>query len=193
MSMICNLRRASRDDITRLLAAPTQITAFLYGVEAPIPGTLSLLWSLIRRTPPATPAAVVQPPRMDGDEVDLDKAWHGLHFLFTGTAWEGDEPACFLVRGGEAIGSVDVGYGPARALAPDRVRRFAEFLEALSPDELDRRYDPARMTALDIYPGNWTGTGEPEEMDVLLEGFAMLRDFVTETREAGDALVVYLN
>lgn len=192
MSMICNLRRASRDDITRLLAAPEQITAFLYGVEAPMPGTLSRLWSLIRRKPPAMPA-VAPAPRMDGDEADLDKSWHGLHFLFTGTAWEGDEPACYLVRGGEAIGNVDVGYGPARALAPDRVRRFAEFLDSLSPGELNRRYDPARMTALEIYPGNWTGTGEPEEMDDLLEGFAMLRDFVTETRDAGDALIVYMN
>jgi hypothetical protein len=35
--------------------------------------------------------------------VDIDKGWHGLHFLFTGTADGGEERACYLVRGGEEI------------------------------------------------------------------------------------------
>jgi hypothetical protein len=26
----------------------------------------------------------------EGDVVDLDKTWHGIHYLLTGTAWEGD-------------------------------------------------------------------------------------------------------
>ena len=28
-------------------------------------------------------------------DIDIDKAWHGLHFLFTGAAEEGPEPGCF--------------------------------------------------------------------------------------------------
>ena len=34
------------------------------------------------------------------DELEVDKAWHGLHFLLTGTAWEGDFPLNFIVSGG---------------------------------------------------------------------------------------------
>ena len=64
--------------------------------------------------------------------LDIDKAWHGLHFLFTGTADEGDEPACFIVRGGEPLD--DDGY--ARALRPDAVAGFARFVESLSRPEL---------------------------------------------------------
>lgn len=134
MGMVCNLRRASVDDVAHLLEAPERITGFLYGEdEAPPPssnggGFLSRLFGAKPRVP-APP--VTWRPRTDDDEVDLDKSWHGLHFLFTGTAWEGEEPACFLVLGGEGIGN-DVGYGPARVLMPDDVGRFAAFARCSS-------------------------------------------------------------
>src|SRR6187401_1556372 len=28
----------------------------------------------------------------EGQSTDLDKAWHGIHYLLTGTAWEGPAP-----------------------------------------------------------------------------------------------------
>src|SRR5262245_51191373 len=39
---------------------------------------------------------------VDGESFaeSLDKAWHGIHYLLTGTAWEGVLPLDFLVRGG---------------------------------------------------------------------------------------------
>lgn len=36
---------------------------------------------------------------------DLDKAWHGIHYLLTETAWEGNEPLNFLVQGGNVAGN----------------------------------------------------------------------------------------
>jgi hypothetical protein len=132
------------------------------------------------------------PPRRDGDEADLDKAWHGLHFLLTGTAWEGDEPACFLVRGGREIGDEDVGYGPARALSPDQVGRFADFLASISHDDLRRRYDPLKMTELEIYPDVWSRThdGDDTEWEYLEQGFETLREFVTRARGLGEGIIV---
>jgi hypothetical protein len=195
MSMICNLRRVSPSEITQLLEAPEQVTGFLYGAAAAAsarsPGLLSRLFG--RTSAPAAPVAWA--PRRDGDEVDLDKAWHGLHFLFTGTAWEGEEPACYLVQGGREIGDVDVGYGPARALLPEEVGRFAEYLHRLAPEELERRYDPERMTALQIYPEIWGDEADAEDSGIgyLLESFDRLRDFVARARDAGDGIVIYVN
>ena len=54
----------------------------------------------------------------EGSVADLDKAWHGLHYLFTGTDEGGNSPLDFLAVGGEEIGTIEVGYGPARALEP---------------------------------------------------------------------------
>lgn len=126
----------------------------------------------------------------DGDGIDIEKAWHGLHFLFTGTAWEGQEPGCFLLCGGEEIGDKDV--GPARVLRPDQVSQFAAFLAELSHDELARRYDPTRMTALEIYPEIWMRPADSGEsgFDYLFESFEDLRDFMKTTSARGDSLIV---
>lgn len=43
------------------------------------------------------------------EEVDIDKAWHGLHYLLTGTAWEGAPPLNFLAAGGREVGEVESG------------------------------------------------------------------------------------
>ena len=129
------------------------------------------------------------------EETEIDKTWHGLHFLFTGTAWEGEEPACFLVRGGRDIGDVDVGYGPARALLPDDVRRFDDFLRALTPEALEARYDVERMEALEIYPQTWARAAAVGESDFgyLLGGFETLQEFVAGAREAGTGLIIYVS
>lgn len=47
--------------------------------------------------------------------VDLDKAWHAIHYLLTGEADEVPGPLGFLVSGGAPVGAIEVGYGPARA------------------------------------------------------------------------------
>ena len=205
MGTTCTLRRASQADITRLLASPDDVAEFLYGDDqgAPpvevvrLPGLAGFLMRFFPititqtvQTPPHRPQDAPDPPQHREDYTDLDKAWHGLHFLFTGTAWEGPEPACYLVKGGEDIGDEDA--GAARALDPPRVQHFARFLDSLSREELTRRYDPPRMVELEIYPEViWTRPHERQEnLDYLLENFEILRRFVRSVAERGDGLIV---
>jgi len=53
-----------------------------------------------------------------GKSLDIDKAWHSIHFLLTGAAWEADG----LIFGGTEIGEDgdDWGYGPPRGFRPRR-------------------------------------------------------------------------
>src|SRR5262245_53105613 len=124
------------------------------------------------------------------DELEVDKAWHGLHFLLPGTAWEGDFPLNFIAAGGEEVGD-DLGYGPARALTSSDVQAVDAALEPLTRQELGERFDAGRMTELQIYPFGWSD--DPDgELDYLLDFYADLRAFVRRTAERGDALLVYL-
>lgn len=103
MSICFELRQATDDQIATLLADPPLIHAFLDDEdEEP------------ERTAPRF-------QRFPGDEIDLDKAWNGIHYLQTGAALEGDPPLNFILFGGVEIGFEDVGYGAARAL---RVRKL---------------------------------------------------------------------
>src|SRR4051812_40770621 len=103
MSMIAALRRLSDSDLLHLQKKPELVADYL--AENPLDGF--------------GPFA----------DLDIDKAWHAIHFLLTGTAWEGEPPLDFLAIGGTEIGE-DLGYGPARGLVSSQVRELATALEA---------------------------------------------------------------
>ena len=203
MGMSCSLHRATSAQIDHLLEVPEALGRFLDLDGGGAPQTrqvrqkglggllLRLLPITIEETVPEPRDPAPRPPTLRTDSIDIEKAWHGLHFLFTGTAEAGDEPACYLMRGGEAMD--DEGF--ARALRPDQVRRFAAFLAGLSARELKGRFDATRMTKLDIYPSTiWQRPAEGGESPVtwLIAAFEELKSFVDRAAEANDGVIVHI-
>lgn len=120
----------------------------------------------------------------------IDKAWHGLHFLFTGTAYKGEEPLCFLLVGGTLVAG-EYEENAMRALRPAQVKDFSGAISQLSPEELRARFDPAAMTEADIYPEIWER--DPREDDTfgyLLQDFHSLRKFLEKAAAANDAVLI---
>jgi Domain of unknown function (DUF1877) len=165
MSMIGNFRALPDKELEALFAEPSRVEQLLY--ESLLGGG------------------------SNGNELDVDKAWHGLHFLLTGSAWQGTFPLNFIAAGGREVGD-DLGYGPARGLTSRDVLQIDAALEPLTADELRQRFDPQRMTELEIYPFGWSDDPDSER-DYLLEFYADLRGFVRRTAEHGHALLVYLS
>ena len=97
MGMTGGLYRASEAEIEALLAEPETAGEFIErSIWAPPVKTVrpkGLFGWLLRLTPITIqendPTAVRPPDFQDRPHCDLEKTWHGLHFLFTGTAWEG--------------------------------------------------------------------------------------------------------
>jgi len=166
MSMNGNFRALPDEELNALLADPSRVEQLLY-------------------------ASFSGGGSNGHDELEVDKAWHGLHYLLTGSAWDGDFPLNFIVVGGEVVGD-DLGYGPARALTSGDVQKIDAALEPLTPDELRQRFDDGRMTELQIYPFGW-GHDPDGELEYLLEFYEELRAFVRRTAEQGHALLVYLS
>jgi hypothetical protein len=171
--MIGNLRVVTPEQLAALRAEPERVEQLLYPEEAPNGGA-------------------GLPPGPD-DELYLDKSWHGIHFLLTGTDWEAAPPLGFLAGAGDPIGDVDVGYGPARGFDPAGVAEIAEALERLGHEELAARFDPAAMTRLQIYPQTWDREPADEELDYLLAYYDDLRAFVREAASRGLGLLVWIN
>jgi hypothetical protein len=210
MGMVCGLHRASDQDIARLIEHPEELRDFLEPYDPNAPeieevrpkGLLGLLLRLspititqVKPRDDLTPEEMLAGMQPNDDEIDLDKAWHGLHYLFTGSAWEGDEPGCFLVRGGEDVADEEYGYGLVRAFRAGQTRDIASFLASLSRDELARRFDPEDMTKLEIYPDViWTRTpaDDDDPLEYLISAFDDLQTFVSKTANEGDGLLVYL-
>jgi hypothetical protein len=132
----------------------------------------------------------------EGDDaiaiVDLEKAWHGIHFLLTGTAWEGTGPKSLLLLGGKES-TFELGYGPARGLRPAEVRAFREEVVALDEAEIGRRFDPKRMTALDIYPAVWDRDPEQERLvEFLADGLGQLQNLLDVAIKESAAVVIVM-
>lgn len=182
MGMIGCLHRAGEADLQRVLREPRLVNYLIHDPE-----DFEDFDDFDEPGPPDPPFA-----RVEGDGMNVDKAWHGIHYLLTGTAWEGDEPACYLVQGGEEVGDVDVGYGTARVIHPAQTRDFAEFLAPVTREALLSRYDAPRMRELDIYPSRlWDDGGDKREY--VWDNFQVLRDFVATAAQRGEGLVIYIS
>lgn len=126
-------------------------------------------------------------------DIDIGETWHGLQYLMTGTAWEGQAPLDFLVRGGEDVGDIPSDEGTARVFTPEQVKGLAKALQALSASTLAGRYDAATMQAEDIYPGIWEEP--PPDLDPkeeLLSYFEELKKFMAAAAKRGHGLLVFI-
>jgi hypothetical protein len=141
---------------------------------------------------PAAPAPLVL-AEDEGEILDLDKSWHGIHYLLTGTAWEGDPPLNFLVTGGHEVGDEEIGSGPARTYTAGETREVATALSALSDAELRARFSPKEMMRLEIYPEIWDrDPAEDDTLGYLMEYLGLLRTAVATVVERGHGLLVTL-
>src|SRR5215510_3686163 len=128
--------------------------------------------------------------------MDVDKAWHGIHFLLTGSAEGDDRPECFIVAGGRWVGNDDdvgLGYGRARGFTNPEVKQIAEMLAAADEATLRSRYDPHVMTRDEVYPSDIWECWPPEDdpLGFLIDQYTVLRKFIIEAAQADEALVAY--
>ena len=176
MGMVLTARMLTTDEMTQALSSPEALSELLH------------------------------PDDGSGErEVDVDKAWHGIHWLLTGSgddrppaprkkglfrkAEPAPEPGAewLPVLGGDPVGD-DEGYGPARLLRPEQVAAVAQALGPITPEVLASRVDLAAMDAEGLYPSIW------DEDDVyetyLGPNYAALREFYLEAARDGAAVLL---
>lgn len=181
MSMILGLVTLSDANVERVIAdpplvwqvvAPDDPEAYESARGNAKPGFFA---RLLGRSQNAAPDLVFG--EGEGEDSDLDKAWHGIHYLLTGTAWAGSSPANFLLAGGRTAGELEVGYGPVRLYTSSEVRAIHAHLQSVTDDGLRARFNPTEMMKLEIYPGIWDRPPEDDDtLGYLMEYWATLRD-----------------
>jgi hypothetical protein len=122
-------------------------------------------------------------PEAGGSMVSLEKAWHGLHFLLTGSVMEGAGPLAFILFGGQPVGEDD----STRRMSPDEAQELHIALSAITDEQLWSRFDPAAMT--DVYPMVWDEPEADLRYEYLMY-FHDLKRFVSEAASHKMALVL---
>jgi len=122
------------------------------------------------------------------DALDIEKAWHGLHYLLAGTVWQPTDPPGNAVLGGVEVGD-DLGYGAARLMDAAEVARTAAALGDLQVGELRARYDADAMTKAKLYGGHWD---DLSERDWVTDAFDHVTAYFGEAAKRGDAMLLYI-
>jgi len=162
MSMIGNFLQLSSEELTALIADPTGVESFIYPED-----------------------------EERENNIDIDKAWHGIHYLLSGDAWGGEPPLANVVLGGTAIGD-DVGYGPAKYLTAGEVQATADALNEITPDSLRSRYIASDLIKNEIYPDIWDDP-EDDAVGYLASWYEALRDYYIDAANKRNAMLKYLN
>jgi len=122
--------------------------------------------------------------------LDLDKAWHGIHFLLCGTYGPGSPPLDFLLAGGESLSNCP--EDDNHVFSPEQVREIAEALEPITPEFLRLNFDPERLISEDIYPSiGWDASSDFDFTHYLAPYFVHLKEYVTAARQAGQGMAVF--
>lgn len=125
--------------------------------------------------------------------LSLEKAWHGVHYLLAGAAEPGPELLSQAVLGGVKLGDDPEGfsgYGPARYFRAAQVRALSEELRRPEVEsEAAARFNPAKMSQLQIYPG-WRAGDQDKEW--LMDAFRRFRAFYSSAAAQGRALITSL-
>lgn len=121
-------------------------------------------------------------------ELDLQKAWHGLHFLLTGVPEGGEPPTADAITGGREIPDRDgiMGYGPARYLTPEQVREVSTALQQVSEKNLAGRFNLDAAIAAKIY-----AVRDPDDLKDLLFYFRQLKAYYKRAAAKGNGMLLY--
>jgi hypothetical protein len=208
MSMIGHLRQVTPADLKQFQAAPDSIRQFIHGkLLAGMPATLAALEQIREKLMAAknlplaeqeqlraklmrdlgASGAVVPGDDAGEDGLSLEKSWHTLHYLLTGSAVEARPPLGNAILGGEEIGP-DAGYGPARFLDASEVHEVAAALAKVSREELSRRFDLKAMTAAQVYACN-----DSNDLALALDYFDQLVSYYQDAASRDNAMLLYID
>ena len=129
---------------------------------------------------------VALPPLPRARPINIDKAWHGLHYLLCGRATAVRHPLSRIILGGRRIGR-SLGYGPCRCLTVQEVRVASRALSRASVKALRARFAPLLMERAKVYPGTW----EDADVEYLIVSFKSLRAYFARAAGRGEAMLVY--
>lgn len=125
------------------------------------------------------------------DELDLDKAWHGLHYLLCGDAFQGEEPLFNALMGGRPINEDETEDIIVRYLTPAQTREVSQALEGIGEGELKKAFAPEAMNEAGVYPApDWTDAGE---LDYLLEYYGPLKDYYRQAADNDEGMLIYVS
>lgn len=124
-----------------------------------------------------------------GPSLDLGKGCHGLHYLFSGSPYQGREPQCFLMHGGRVIGKFEREFD-VRAITSRQLVAFSHEIQTIEDAELTRRYNGKAMIAANIYPVALWADDNPDGLTHLCAKLSELKRFLKCAKDLNEGMIM---
>jgi uncharacterized protein DUF1877 len=118
-------------------------------------------------------------------KADIDMAWAGLAFLLAKL----DAPVD-IIGGGAALTTREWGHGAPRLLTADEVATAAAFLDETPFARLAAIFDPAELTAAEVYPDLWA---ESWALEYLEDSYTDLTGLFRTAAAAGESVLIWMS
>ena len=124
--------------------------------------------------------------------LDIDKAWHMLHYLLAGVD-EGptDNPLSKVVLGGEIFDECEMEYG-AWLISKEDVAEACHALKNFSKQSLYEKFSIEDMIKKDIYPVQ-PEHGKEEMVEYISHYFDDIVDFFNKAKEENEHIIFFIN
>jgi hypothetical protein len=121
-------------------------------------------------------------------QYDIDKSWHAIHYLITGSTEPDGTPVGDAILGGRPVGT-DLGYGPARLIEPKHVKRIAGALQGIDLEAAYDSLDRSSANDADVYLGfDFSG----DEKEHLRRFFDVVSNAYSNAASSDRAVLLYL-
>ena len=125
--------------------------------------------------------------------LDIDKAWHAIHFTLSGEVWEStDDPLSKVILNSNLINDEDMGYGPAMLLMPNEVKDASNALEGVSKDWFRKKFSVSNMAKNEIYPVI-NSEDEEEFFDYVYENFKQVVVFFEKAAQLRECILFFIS
>jgi hypothetical protein len=155
------------------------VTATLISVDLPEvlacnddPAALGALFASYEQTPAA---------------LALDKTWHAIHYLLTGSIEETEGVLASAIFGGRVLGDEE---SQARLLMPDEVADLSHALIAIPPEELLRRYNADELNDAGVYFNSWSASNE--DTDYVRDYYRSMIEFYRTAARDSKAVIILI-
>ena len=184
--MVMELRRVDDSTLKSLIADPKEAAWFISGIEpsGPRRGLFSRLFGK-EEEEKKEPREWQFPPCEE--VLDVDKSWHALHFLLTGTGGESDSPRAFLLHGGTSVATGDF---PILFHTADEVEKIYDSISSESFESYINRYDVEKMKEEDIYKFDELESSDEDMREYATDYLKSLIEFIELTTKNKQGLAI---
>ena len=186
MGVVGSVSRVDGAKLRELCEEPRELRWHMVGWE-PEPKPVGLLQRMLGGKPESS--APKRPPWQEPPTEDsqyLDKAWHAIHFLLTGSADPDETPRGFLLSGR----SVESGDFAVLVHDEKATQRIAEALRDVDRSWLSARWNQSDLARSDVYLIQDCNEDDDEVREYVFDYALELVQFVQVAAQRGCGLIV---